>query len=83
LENNKISIGFAISSMRNGGAERVMSILVNFFSEKYEVHLIVYSETPSFYQLNKNVIIHHVFNENINGKFDLIKKEYTDEIYKV
>jgi GalNAc-alpha-(1->4)-GalNAc-alpha-(1->3)-diNAcBac-PP-undecaprenol alpha-1,4-N-acetyl-D-galactosaminyltransferase len=77
LENNKISIGFAISSMRNGGAERVMSILVNFFSEKYEVHLIVYSETPSFYQLNKNVIIHHVFNENINGKFDLIKKHFT------
>ncbi len=76
MDNNKIRIGFAISSMRSGGAERVMSILVNFFSEKYEVHLFIYSETSSFYQLNKNVIIHHLFNENITGKLDLIKKHF-------
>lgn len=76
MENNKINIGFAISSMRNGGAERVMSILVNFFSDKYDVHLFIYSETPSFYSLNNNVKIHYLFNETINGKFDLIKKHF-------
>jgi GalNAc-alpha-(1->4)-GalNAc-alpha-(1->3)-diNAcBac-PP-undecaprenol alpha-1,4-N-acetyl-D-galactosaminyltransferase len=76
LENNKISIGFAISSMRNGGAERVMSILVNYFSEKYDVHLFIYSEVQSFYPLDNNVKIHYLFNENITSKYDLIKKHF-------
>lgn len=76
MVNNKISIGFAISSMRNGGAERVISILVNFFSEKFDVHLFIYSETPSFYPLNNNVKIHYLFDEKQSGKFDLIKKHF-------
>ncbi len=76
MENNKISIGFAISSMRNGGAERVMSILVNYFSEKYDVHLFIYSEVQSFYSLDNNVKIHYLFNENITSQYDLIKKHF-------
>ena len=50
--------------MNNGGAERVMSILVNnFVLNKYEVHLFIYSKENSFYKINPAVTVHHVYSD--------------------
>lgn len=50
---------FFISSMRGGGAERVMSILANSLSERaYDVHLAFDCELPVAYELSNNIKIY-------------------------
>ncbi|WP_170283966.1 glycosyltransferase [Flagellimonas olearia] len=50
-------IGFVIGSMSHGGAERVISILSNLLSQKYCITIITFKESPSFYPLNKSVLL--------------------------
>ncbi|NJB35368.1 glycosyltransferase family 4 protein [Croceivirga sp. JEA036] len=51
----KKNIAFIISSMTPGGAERVVSILANNLTYKYNVFLYSLDNKQSFYKLNKNV----------------------------
>lgn len=57
-----MKIVFTISSLHVGGAERVMSILINDFVQKAqttEVHLVLYGRKPEiFYPLSDEVIVH-------------------------
>ena len=48
---------FVISSLSSGGAERVLSILANYFAEDkdYEVVIVTIAKSDSFYSLHKNV----------------------------
>jgi GalNAc-alpha-(1->4)-GalNAc-alpha-(1->3)-diNAcBac-PP-undecaprenol alpha-1,4-N-acetyl-D-galactosaminyltransferase len=70
---SKKTIGFVITSMQSGGAEKVMSILVNNFSEEFNVHLFVYNTRPSFYPIRSDVKIHYLFYNEINrNKFHLL-----------
>lgn len=63
----KKNIAFLIPSLQPGGAERVMSILANNFSQRKDVnvHLILYLSPHIFYYLDRNVVIHKV---NFNYK---------------
>jgi GalNAc-alpha-(1->4)-GalNAc-alpha-(1->3)-diNAcBac-PP-undecaprenol alpha-1,4-N-acetyl-D-galactosaminyltransferase len=66
---SKKTIAFVIPSLHPGGMERVMSELVNYFSNKkeLEVHLVLYGKSREvFYDLSDNIIIHKpkfTFNE--------------------
>lgn len=71
MKNNKVC--FVIHSLQAGGMERVMSEIVNFFSEtkKYEVHLILYGiERELFFSVSKDIIIHQP-NFKFNNSFRL------------
>ncbi len=50
-----MKILFVISSLSSGGAERVLSILANYFSEKYEVVIVTLSDETAFYPLQQRV----------------------------
>ena len=52
-----MKIAFIIYSLEAGGAERVVSILANFFSKKHDVEIFVFSEAPVFYKLSSKVKI--------------------------
>lgn len=52
-----MKITFIIYSLEAGGAERVVSILANFFSKKHDVEIFVFSEAPVFYKLSPKVRI--------------------------
>jgi len=52
-----MKIVFLISSMKNGGAERVMSILANYFINYEEVTLCTMSNEDFFYTLDKRIKI--------------------------
>lgn len=59
---------FLIPTMGSGGAERVMSILVDYFAIKgYEVHLFIFDKDPSFYKINSNVHCHYIYTERKIG----------------
>lgn len=61
---------FVIAALRNGGAERVLSVAANEFSKKNEVHiLLLENENLGFYEFNKSVIFH-----NLNAKNGKIGK---------
>lgn len=62
-----MKICFLIGSMDSGGAERVISILANKFSENNNIHIITWSNNDSFYKLNAN-IVHH----KLNLKYDKV-----------
>jgi GalNAc-alpha-(1->4)-GalNAc-alpha-(1->3)-diNAcBac-PP-undecaprenol alpha-1,4-N-acetyl-D-galactosaminyltransferase len=53
-------IGFFITTMNCGGAERVMSLLANYFSSDNTVYLFIYYEVPSFYELHPSIKIIHL-----------------------
>lgn len=63
-----------IPTMRQGGAERVMSELANAWSnQKHEIHLVLLAKSEHFYYIDDNVIIHNlgfthsgVFNKAFN-----------------
>lgn len=56
-----------IPTLKQGGAERVISILANNFSQlEYEVHLILLAQTEDFYSINEEVIIHRLGFQNRN-----------------
>lgn len=70
-------IAFFVDSLSKGGAERVVSNLVNYFSkfDKYKVDLIILNQKEIEYEINKNVTIHYILNSNnINSKECLAKK---------
>jgi len=50
-----MKILFVISSLGNGGAERVLSILANKFSEKNEVYILTFDNKKPFYLINDNI----------------------------
>ncbi|MDB9779420.1 glycosyltransferase [Flavobacteriaceae bacterium] len=52
-----MKIAFIIYSLEAGGAERVVTILANFFSKKHDVEIFVFSEGPVFYKLSSKVRI--------------------------
>lgn len=52
-----MKIAFIIYSLEAGGAERVVTILANFFSKKHDVEIFVFSEAPVFYKLSSKVRI--------------------------
>lgn len=50
-----------IPTMRQGGAERVMSELANTWSiQKHEIHLVLLAKSENFYYIDDNVIIHNL-----------------------
>jgi len=81
--NNKPNIAFIISSLNPGGAERVLSILANQFTENYNVLIIFLNKDKLFYKLNKQVkivycnqkeIISKSYFEAVKNNFKLVKK---------
>jgi GalNAc-alpha-(1->4)-GalNAc-alpha-(1->3)-diNAcBac-PP-undecaprenol alpha-1,4-N-acetyl-D-galactosaminyltransferase len=56
----KNKIVFLITSLNSGGAERNLVNLINSFSSKYEVHLILFYNEPKFYKLDKEIVIYHL-----------------------
>ena len=72
MQNKKIV--FTISSMYSGGAERVMSYLVNFFAYKYDVYLILLCKRKIVYYIDPKVkIIELDLCKNSKGLFKSIK----------
>ncbi|MFT6323715.1 MAG: hypothetical protein ACJAWO_001270, partial [Halieaceae bacterium] len=66
-----MKIAFVIPSLHLGGAERVMSVLMNGFVEQFqtlEIHLILYGKQPTiFYNLSSKIVIHKadfIFDKN-------------------
>lgn len=60
---------FYISTMRNGGAERVMSILCNHLVERgHEVYLATDTDAPFAYQLRDAVRVKSLYPENFEEK---------------
>jgi GalNAc-alpha-(1->4)-GalNAc-alpha-(1->3)-diNAcBac-PP-undecaprenol alpha-1,4-N-acetyl-D-galactosaminyltransferase len=55
-----MKICFVISSLKGGGAARVMTLLANWFAQYYEVVIITLDNAESFYELNTEVSIHHL-----------------------
>ena len=81
-------IAFFIYSLASGGAERVVSILLEHFSKKYETHLVLMNDTI-FYEVPKNVKIHFLEKSlpNEHGIKKLIKipflaKKYAEYLEK-
>ncbi len=67
---SKKKIMFVLPRMNGGGAERVVSILANHFSEYYDVTLLVLVSKESFYPLDERVkFISADFKVNRTNKF--------------
>ena len=62
-----MKIAFIISSLGSGGAERVLTLIANYFSKNNDVTILTFSNSEPFYPLNNN--IKHI-------KLDLIKKSH-------
>lgn len=55
-----MKILFIISSLSSGGAERVLSTLANYWSEKnWDINVFVMSKEKKFYKLNDNINLYH------------------------
>jgi GalNAc-alpha-(1->4)-GalNAc-alpha-(1->3)-diNAcBac-PP-undecaprenol alpha-1,4-N-acetyl-D-galactosaminyltransferase len=46
---------FVIPTMQQGGAERVVSVMANFWAKNYKVTIISFDDNLSFYPLDKQV----------------------------
>ena len=58
---NNERILFVIPTMQQGGAERVVSVLANFWAQKkYEVSIISFDNSLSFYQLDKEITYYNL-----------------------
>ncbi len=55
---NKLKIVFCINSLEKGGAERVITNLANYFSDKYTVYIITLYNSIQAYKTNDNIIIY-------------------------
>jgi len=65
---------FIIYSLGNGGAERVLTTLANYFIDEYEISIITFNDEKSFYRLDQRIkIIPLSSNKNSNNIFDAIK----------
>lgn len=60
-----MKICFVINSLDNGGAERVMSTLANYFSKEHNISIIMFSSNKPFYFLEKSINIYTI---NANNK---------------
>ncbi len=60
-----MKICFLIGSLNGGGAERVVSMLANKFSDENDVDIVVWNNEKPFYQLNSNIRVH-----NLNLTYD-------------
>ena len=79
-----MKILFAISTMQNGGAERTVASLANFFIDKNnEITIMTLDNDESFYDLDKKIdhIKLNLYKEN-RSLFNKIL-DYKDSIYKV
>jgi len=81
-------IAFLIYSLAPGGAERVVSILLEHFSKKYKTHLVLMNDTI-FYEVPKNVKIHFLEKSLPNEygikkliKIPFLAKRYTKYLEK-
>ncbi|MCG3656768.1 glycosyltransferase family 4 protein [Aliarcobacter butzleri] len=65
---------FIIYSLGNGGAERVLTTLANYFIDEYEISIITFNDEKSFYRLDQRIkIIPLSSNKNSKNIFDAIK----------
>lgn len=71
-----MKIFLVIPTLKQGGAERVMSELANQFVQKedLEVHLVLLAKSNDFYKVNANVKIHRLGFEN-KGKLNKVFSE--------
>ena len=73
-------IVFIIYSLDCGGAERVVSLLANYFSTNNHVEVLVFSSTPPFYRLNNNIkytIINYKKFNHFFSKFNSLSRIIT------
>lgn len=69
-----MKICFVIYSLGNGGAERVLSTISNYFINKYEITIITFNNEMSFYKLDERIkIVSLNSNKNSKNIFDAIK----------
>jgi len=81
---------FIISSLGSGGAERVLTLLANYFSKNNDVTILTFSNNEPFYPLNKNIKLiklnlikesHNIFETIINSiKRVLVLKKVLKDI---
>ncbi|MFY4787727.1 glycosyltransferase family 4 protein [Aliarcobacter butzleri] len=65
---------FIIYSLGNGGAERVLTTLANYFIDKNEITIITFNNEKSFYKLDERInIVSLNSNKNSKNIFDAIK----------
>lgn len=63
-----MKIFLIIPTLKQGGAERVMSELANeFTNQDHEVHLVLLAKAESFYKIDKSIIVHNLAFENKGG----------------
>ena len=73
-------ITFIIYSLDCGGAERVISLLANYFSKNYYVEILVFLSVEPFYILKDNVTVKTIFYRKFNNSF-LIKLNAVSRIF--
>ncbi len=61
-----------IPTLRNGGAERVISELANEFIKTNEVHLVTLFSSDHFYYLDPNIMIHNISDRDKMKKVTII-----------
>lgn len=66
-----MKILFIISTLGQGGAERVMSVLANELSLKHEICILKFDENKPFYELNKNIVLKNT--KNSVGDMGILK----------
>lgn len=65
---------FIIYSLGNGGAERVLTTLANYFIDKNEITIITFNDAKSFYKLDERIkIVSLNSNKDSKNIFDAIK----------
>lgn len=65
---------FIIYSLGNGGAERVLTTLANYFINEYEITIIIFNDEKSFYSVDERIkIVPLSSNKNSKNIFDAIK----------
>ena len=69
---------FTIYSLGNGGAERVLTTLANYFIDKNEITIITFKDEKSFYRLDERIkIVPLSSNKNSKNILDAIKNNIT------
>lgn len=75
-----MKIVFCIDSLNKGGAERVISILANNFSNKNEVSIITTTSTKCAYTIDNSINLFSLDNEKVNA-LQRLKRPY--RMYKL
>lgn len=50
-----MKILFVIAALKNGGAERVLEVLANYFVKKYEIYIAILQSNDGLYKFDKNI----------------------------